>query len=122
MSTQHQRYISHYGVKGMRWGVRKKSNQSNLNNSLKNLSDEELRKAVDRMRLEQQYRDLLSGKSSSNQKTLGKRIAEQVISEQGKRVASGLVGAAMTAVSAAIASKVATRRSHNRHVQRLKNL
>ena len=46
-------HLAHYGVKGMRWGVRndKPSRASNM-------SDEELRNAVNRMRLEQQYKQL----------------------------------------------------------------
>ena len=45
-------YLAHYGVKGMHWGIRKDRNDP------KSMSNEELQKAVNRMRLENQYKDL----------------------------------------------------------------
>jgi hypothetical protein len=114
-------HISHYGVKGMRWGVRKKSSGRGTNNPLKDLSDDDLQKAVNRMRLEQQYRDLASGKNNSN-KSLGKKLAEQVVSKEGTKLATALIGAGMTAVGAAIASKAAIARSNNKHKKYVQGL
>lgn len=85
-STENERdFLQHYGVLGMKWGVRKehpviakegskitesakrtvkaagdiKRTQSRDDN-LSELSDDELRKRVNRMNLEQQYKDLNS--------------------------------------------------------------
>ena len=44
--------ITHYGVKGMHWGIRKDRDDP------KTMTNEELQKAVNRMRLEKQYKDL----------------------------------------------------------------
>lgn len=44
--------ITHYGVKGMHWGIRKDRTDP------KQMSNEELQKAVNRMRLEKQYKEL----------------------------------------------------------------
>jgi hypothetical protein len=76
-------FIEHYGVKGMRWGVRrtdaelarsrkkkesdsdssskgdgKKNSRGNIGKSSANLSDKELKDVVSRMQLEKQYASL----------------------------------------------------------------
>lgn len=66
--VQHDDVLAHYGVKGMRWGVRKaKDNKgrkwmSKKNARIKGMSDEELRRANNRLRLEREYRDLTKTK------------------------------------------------------------
>lgn len=44
--------IQHFGVKGMKWGVRKDRK------SVKNMTDKELQNANNRMRLEREYKEL----------------------------------------------------------------
>ena len=44
--------IQHHGIKGMKWGVRKDRK------SVKDMSDKELQKANNRMRLEREYKEL----------------------------------------------------------------
>lgn len=44
--------IQHFGVKGMKWGVRKERK------SVKGMTDKELQKANNRMRLERDYKEL----------------------------------------------------------------
>lgn len=63
-------FLQHYGKKGMRWGSRKgkTSNKSSKSNSLpkaKDLSDEDLKKAVGRMQMEKQYNQLTGNKDKS---------------------------------------------------------
>jgi len=55
-------FLSHYGVKGMRWGVRKKTasedakrHAANRKKSVSELSDKELQQLVNRMNMQQQY-------------------------------------------------------------------
>lgn len=57
--------LLHYGVAGMRWGKRKtpsitssKKKTKDVTNKVKSMSDDELRKAINRMQLEQQYSKL----------------------------------------------------------------
>lgn len=69
-------YIQHYGVKGMKWGVRKKA---------KKLSNSELQTAINRMRLEDQYVKLSRETSPMHRTTkfienIGKQGVNQVYS------------------------------------------
>ena len=83
--------LFHYGVKGMKWGVRKSNKQLRRERAKKNansqvskdykesaflrrrnprsLSNAELKKAINRMQLEKQYREL-----SEHDMTLGEQI------------------------------------------------
>jgi hypothetical protein len=69
-------YLEHYGVKGMKWGVRRDRRQlkaaskgrkagerasSRSMPSASSLSDDQLRSAVNRMQMEQQYTKLAFG-------------------------------------------------------------
>lgn len=61
-------YIKHYGVKGMKWGVRRdrrSSSSSSSSSNIKSMSDQDLQRAVQRMNLERQYQSL-AGTSSTN--------------------------------------------------------
>ena len=52
----------HYGVPGMHWGIRKDprsgSGKPSSKTVVKSMSDQELQRVVNRMRLEQQYQDM----------------------------------------------------------------
>lgn len=76
-------FLEHYGVKGQKWGVRKRRNESarkksfggskkrkTQENPLKNISDRELQQIVNRMNMEQQYARLTTPKQSSNIKKI----------------------------------------------------
>lgn len=87
-------FLEHHGVKGQRWGVRRKGRShgsSSMPSDKKHLSNDELRKAIERMRLEQQYSEL-----SSPKKKIGAAYAKSILETSGKTVASVLVGAATT--------------------------
>lgn len=77
--------LRHYGVVGMKWGVRrtqaqlsgnKKSSKSSSDGSskVKSMSDDELRKVVNRLQMERQYSQL-----SSSNVAKGKRYVEKII-------------------------------------------
>lgn len=54
--------LAHYGVKGMRWGVRKKS-KSKPRKSISEMSNQELQDHINRGNLEKQYKSLYQPKS-----------------------------------------------------------
>lgn len=54
--------LAHFGVKGMRWGVRKKS-KSKPRKSISEMSNQELQDAITRGNLEKQYKGLYQPKS-----------------------------------------------------------
>lgn len=61
-----EEFLAHYGVKGQRWGVRRRQSQANrdhaTNRKLAAMSDAELQKTVNRIRMEKQYKDLEKSK------------------------------------------------------------
>lgn len=99
----YENYLAHYGTPGMRWGQRKKILEgvssgtdagkriANLaekvgkkKTDLSKLSDDELKKRVARMNLEQSYRSL-----SSVDKSRGAEIARNILEGVGATVAVG---------------------------------
>lgn len=58
-------YLMHYGVKGMKWGVRKKREK------ISDLSDVELQKRINRKNLENQYKNLTKKKTPKALKAVG---------------------------------------------------
>lgn len=76
--------LEHYGVKGMHWGVRRDRED------LTSLSEDDLRKRVDRMRLEKQYRELSVTPSSS--------AGVRFIVKHADKTVSALIGMATTYV------------------------
>lgn len=78
--------LYHYGVLGMKWGVRRKRNYSNVETAkpkkktLSEMSDDELRSKLNRLQMEKQYKDLvrtLNPKQESKAKTFVKKILER---------------------------------------------
>lgn len=85
MSTDNNKtFLEHYGKKGMRWGSRKSPGQRPYNT--KKLSNSELKAVINRMQLEQQYKNLnVSGQSKK------KKFAADVTTDVGKKVATKLL-------------------------------
>ncbi len=67
-------YLEHYGILGMKWGVRRSRGPDGTVGGkqkkvrVKDMSDEELKKRVSRLSLEKQYKDLTKADVSSGQK------------------------------------------------------
>lgn len=79
--------LKHYGVKGMRWGVRRKRTyhddyqKAHSKKSVRDMSDKELRERNNRLQMEQQYAQLTKSKNR------GAKIVKAVIAGAGTLVA-----------------------------------
>lgn len=95
--AQRNNEIYHYGIPGMKWGKRKNSREHSSDydkvkairrKSIKEMSNQDLRDANNRMQLENQYRQLKSNQNA------GRRAAKAFMATAG--LISGVVGAAAT--------------------------
>jgi hypothetical protein len=106
-------FLAHYGVRGMRWGVRKPRNEAerkaqfspkekakrkNKNSGRttyqkepNRLSDKELKDRIARMELEKKYSTLQEGEKSQ-----GKEYAHSVLQNVGRTAASGAAAAVVS--------------------------
>lgn len=97
--------LSHFGIKGMKWGTRRastlktqvKSSTDHKNaerlktKNIKSLSNSELRDLNNRLQLERQYKEL--NKTQTNR---GKKIVTDILTNSAKQVASVYVTKYMT--------------------------
>lgn len=73
-------YLAHFGVKGMKWGVRRKrSGDSSETRSLKrkpikSMSNAELKRANERMNLEANYKDLVRTRNASPARKFARKV------------------------------------------------
>lgn len=71
--------LQHFGIPGMRWGVRRKRNTSSDNDAARSIqkkhisemSNEELKKLTTRLQLERQYKDLNPSAIATGRKLVG---------------------------------------------------
>lgn len=103
-----EEYLAHYGIKGMRWGRRKAKNTSDdhkriaaiRKKHISEMSNSELKEAVNRMQQEQQY-----GQLSSQLKAAGRSKTTNTLKAIGKVTAKSLAVAGVLGGAAAIAKK-----------------
>lgn len=119
--------LRHYGIKGMKWGIRRtpeqlghksaekfnkkrermenKKKRAEMRAASKNrrlLSNEEIRNRIERIRLERQLKDL-----TDEELAPGRKFVKDVLSSSGKKVASLVVtGGTIYAIKAAIQGKI----------------
>lgn len=98
-------FLEHHGVKGQKWGVRKRRNESARAKAFgggktrfkdikaKDLSDDEINKRIKRLELEKKYVDLNKGKVKA-----GKDYAGGILSNSGKSAAAAAVGTGVSFV------------------------
>lgn len=80
-------FFEHFGVKGMRWGIRRNRNNTTTRQSLRpkkeqtdlsKMSDAELRTRINRIQMERQYRELTSPKGHKVQ-TEGQKYVKRIL-------------------------------------------
>jgi len=100
--------LMHFGVKGMKWGVRKKRIKdakkwtSKKQAKIDGMSDDQLKKANNRLRLEKEYRQLTQTKLEKYRKRAGKAAEEAAFNTLQNALQKGFKSAASRGGSAAI--------------------
>lgn len=103
-------FLDHHGVKGMHWGVRKARSRreqaainarANLKARRRQLSDTDLKQAVERLSTEKKLKDLVDQDLAP-----GRTVAKKIMSESGQKVARTIIaGAALYAIKLRLEKK-----------------
>lgn len=99
-----ENFLSHYGKKGMRWGVRKSRStaRTTYKKSPKTLTSAELEKRIKRMETEKRYNQLNRRDISK-----GQELVSTILSNTGAKVATTiLTGATLYGVKLALTKKL----------------
>lgn len=88
-----QEFIAHYGIKGMKWGIRRKRNpktgrvggKKTKKRKVSDIPDDELRAKVKRMNMEKQYRDLKRQERDQKVVRRGAKAVGSIMAKSSKR-------------------------------------
>jgi hypothetical protein len=89
MNNLYDNFLAHYGILGMHWGVRTKSEGASGGSSrpagkrASDMTDAELKERIARISLERQYRDL-----TRKELSVGQKFLNDVLTGAGKEVAT----------------------------------
>lgn len=106
--VQHDDVLAHYGVRGMRWGIRKsrikgaKKWTSAKQAKIDGMSDDQLRRINNRLRLEKEYRQLTQTRMERYRAKAGKVVEEVAANTLQNAIQKNLKKAARLGGSAAI--------------------
>ena len=106
--VQHDDVLAHYGIKGMRWGIRKsrikgaKKWSSSKQAKIDGMSDDQLRRINNRIRLEKEYRQLTQTRMERYRARAGRAAEEAAFNTLQNAIQNGLKKAAGRGGSAAI--------------------
>lgn len=81
-------FLEHHGVKGMKWGQRKKRSTARTayEKSPSRLTDAQLTKRIGRLEKEKRYNELNARRVSK-----GEQMVTEILTNAGKNVATGLI-------------------------------
>ena len=88
-----QNELYHYGILGMKWGVRRRRSSSNVETpkpkkkTLSEMSDDELRSKLSRLQMEKQYKDLVK-QLNPQQESKAKAFVKRVLERSGENIAT----------------------------------
>ena len=106
--VQHDDVLAHYGVRGMRWGIRKsrikgaKRWTSKKQAKIDGMSDDQLRRVNNRLRLEKEYRQLTQTRMERYRAKAGKVVEEAAANTLQNVLQKNLKKAASLGGSAAV--------------------
>lgn len=87
--------LEHYGVPGMKWGKRRRANRERKTDNaqraaarskVKDMSDDDLKTAINRLKLEKEYKSL-----NAHQVSEGQKIVTDILKDVGKQYAKSYV-------------------------------
>jgi len=92
--VKHSGLLTHVGVKGMRWGVRKEK-ETAASNSLSSMSDQDLHTRINRIRLENEYRTLTTPTTPPKKPSIIKKLLREHTENLGRQILNQMTGNAM---------------------------